>query len=259
MLAFLLSLTLHAHAARPVQLSPGAFQLHVRPQLVGIHQDFRQLLATFPEYPAEVLSLMDGMTQTEEASRRLRQSCPGRLVKSCLEGVDALRSTLRNLELPYLRLQARLAFPASAGISPLAGLRAWMELEEGRTRLLHLLDLQALELAAGRSGSATDDIIKRADELQARHDILVAEFIPPRYQQDFRSAWMNFFRPLQRHGEQAGDHRFVTTNLEQLNFYWNLLNMRMTKRLKSVPPGMGPPLNAIQNRWNQVMRICYGM
>jgi len=63
---------------------------------------------------------------------------------------------------------------------------------------------------------------------------------------------------LQQHARGEVGAKFIATNLDQLNFYWNLLNMRLTKRMKNLPPGMTAPLNAIQNRWNQVVRTCYG-
>jgi hypothetical protein len=63
---------------------------------------------------------------------------------------------------------------------------------------------------------------------------------------------------LQKHCVLSNNKTYFSKNLDSLNYYWNLLNMRLTKRLKRTPEGMSGPLNAIQNRWNQTLRVAFG-
>lgn len=241
------------------KLSRASFQVHVRPQLVGIHQDFRQILNTFTDYPPEVLQLLTRMDRFREDVQSLRTACPLRAELGCVGALSALQLETRELEKLFIHYQGNVHFSSATGLASLSGLRIWMRLEQARAKLQRKLDVEILCLSAGRAGerASTAEIVRLIDEIESYADLLVVEFIPPKYQDEFRSAWMNFFRPLHRHAELGGNLQFLTTNLDQLNFYWNLLNMRMTKRLKKTPEGMSGPLNAIQNRWNQVIRINY--
>lgn len=241
-------------------LSRASYQVHVRPQLVGIYQDFRQILGTFTDYPPEVLQLLTQLDQINEGARQLQQNCPLRTKVECLPALLILQQESRDLEHLFYKYQGNARFAASTGLAPVTGQSIWLRLEKARAKLLSTVQVEILCLSAGRAGTraSSAELVKTVNEIVSYGDLLVVEFIPPKYQDDFRSAWMNFFRPLHRHGEVEGRITFLTTNLEQLNFYWNLLNMRMTKRMKKTPEGMSGPLNAIQNRWNQVVRVNFG-
>jgi hypothetical protein len=254
----LLSLTVKVNAA-PVSLSVASFQVHVRPQMVGILQDFRQLLATFEGYPSQILELAGPMDNLQEAVRALARQCPTRLTRECQDSIKSVLTELRRQEGTMLRMQAQVRFP-DGGIATLRGLEAANDFERARGRLAHLLESELLAVTARNSTPRppTARVVKMASELGTHHALMLIAFIPPRFRDDFESGWLNFFRPLQLYARGEPGAAFITTNLEQLNFYWNLLNMRLTKRTKNLPPGMSGPLNAIQNRWNQVVRTCYG-
>lgn len=254
----LLSLTVCAHAT-PVRLTVASFQVHVRPQVVGILQDFRQLLATFEGYPTQILELAGPMDNFQEAVRALARQCPTRLAPECQDSMKDVLTELRRQEGPMLRMQAQVNFP-DGGVATLRGLTAATDFEHTRARLAHLLQAELLAATARNTTPRppTANVVKMASELGTHHALMIIAFIPPRFRADFESAWLNFFRPLQLYAREGPGAAFIATNLDQLNFYWNLLNMRLTKRTKNLPPGMAGPLNAIQNRWNQVMRTCYG-
>lgn len=258
MLVLILSfLFASAHGA---PLSQGTFQVHVRPQLVGIYQDFRQILGTFNGYPDEVLTLMTSVDRLQAKARVVSQLCPLRTALSCGPQLEELLGDLRDLERLFLRFQSSVRFDASSGLSPIAGQRLWLMLDRSRTRLRNLLEVEVVCLSSGKASEHVPSALirKLVGEMESYMDLIVVEFVPPKLQDDFRSAWMNFFRPVHRYGEIEGRAAFIGSNLEQLNVYWNILNLRMTKRLKQTPEGMSGPLNAIQNRWNQVMRISNG-
>lgn len=248
-----------ASASRTV--SSHTFQVQIRPQLVGIQQDFRQILGTFPGYPSEVFEITNSLDRAQEYARSAEALCPTRISAACLGQLQSLLQEARQQERIVLKLQERLGFLRENDASPLGGLAFLISFEKSRSRLQHQLEVALLTLIAhaNRQKALTSTFVKRVDELWSYHDLMLVEFIPPRFKNDFRSAWMNFFRPLHRYGRAGIGHTFISTNIESLNFYWNLLNMRMTKRMKNIPAGMSSPLNAIQNRWNQVMRVCQGL
>jgi hypothetical protein len=243
------------------KVSAHTFQVQIRPQLVGIQQDFQQILENFPGYPSEVFELTNSLDRAHELLRSAQALCPTRTNSQCALPLQGLLREVRIQERVLLKLQERLKFLPQNDASPLGGFSFLVSFEQPRAHLQHKLEVALLSVVARTESSSplTSSFVKGLDEMWAYHDLMVVEFIPPRFKEDFRSAWMNFFRPLHRYGRAGIGHTFISANIESLNFYWNLLNMRMTKRTKNLPDGMGAPLNAVQNRWNQVMRICQGL
>lgn len=247
--------------AAPVrEINVSSFQVHVRPQLVGIHQDIQQIFLTMPGYPVEVFQALSLVDQLLAQSRAAHNICPRQLQSSCLPQLQTSLTILRDLERLWLSQETRASTAADASLTTLAGRKRWLQMMEAARKLQAQLEAQVLAIQAGRSGDRMNQWQWRrgVDEIEDWLDMVVIEFVPAKLQEDFRSAWMNFFRPLYKHCVLANNRLFLSRNMDSLNFYWNLLNLKLTKRLKKTPEGMSGPLNAIQNRWNQVMRIQYG-
>jgi hypothetical protein len=261
MKALLLLLWSLSAAATPVrELNVSSFQVHVRPQLVGIQQDIQQIFLTMPGYPAEVFHALSQVDQLLALSRAAKSVCPGQMQSSCLPQLQSSLSILRDLERQWLSLEARATTATDASITTIAGRKRWLQMMEAARHLQAQLEAEALAIQAGRTGDRMNQWQwrKGVDEIEDCLDLVVVEFVPAKLQADFRSAWMNFFRPVYKQCVLGNNRRFLSKNLDSLNFYWNLLNLKLTKRLKKTPEGMLGPLNAIQNRWNQVMRVQYG-
>lgn len=257
----LLLWSLSALAAAPVrEINVNSFQVHVRPQLVGIHQDIQQIFMAMPGYPAEVFQALSLVDQLLSQAQSAQNVCPGKLQTTCLSQLQSSLIVLRDLERLWLTQEARFATPTDASLTALAGRKRWIQLMEAARNLRAHLEAEALAIQAERQGERMNmwQWRKSVDEIEDWIDMLIVEFVPGKLQEDFRSAWMNFFRPLYKHCVLDNNRRFLSRNLDSLNFYWNLLNLKLTKRLKKTPEGMSGPLNAIQNRWNQVMRVQYG-
>jgi hypothetical protein len=258
LLLFLWSLSV---AAAPVrELNVGTFQVHVRPQLVGIQQDIQQIFLTMPGYPAEVFQALTLVDQLLAQSRIAKNVCPSQLQNNCLPQLQISLNVLRDLERLWMSHEGRASTATDASITTIAGRKRWLQMMEVARTLQAQLEAEALAIQAGRTGGRMNQWQwrKGVDEVEDYLDMVVVEFVPAKLQTDFRSAWMNFFRPVYKHCVLANNRRFLSRNLDSLNFYWNLLNLKLTKRLKKTPEGMLGPLNAIQNRWNQVMRVQYG-
>jgi hypothetical protein len=248
-------------AAAPVsELNANTFQIYVRPQLVGIQQDIQQIFLTIPGYPPEVFQALTLVDQLLAQSRAAKNVCPSQMQSNCLPQLQASLDILRDMERLWLMQESRFSTATDASITVIAGRKRWLQMMEVARTLQAQLEAEALAIQAGRTGDRMNQWQwrKGVDEIEDWLDMVVVEFVPAKLQTDFRSGWMNFFRPVYKQCVLANNRRFLSRNLDSLNFYWNLLNLKLTKRLKKTPEGMLGPLNAIQNRWNQVMRVQYG-
>lgn len=255
-----LLLSLSVAAASEVKLSEQSFQVHVRPQLVNIQQAIQQILLTFPGYPVQVFTMQSLVDQLTAVTAEAQKLCPGRLQRACLPQINRAVLLLREMNRLWLTQEAKTSFPQSASLAPLVGKKSWNAINTAAGQLQLRLEAEALALQAQRTSQRLSiwDWHRRVSEIDDWQNLMVVDFIPGKLQDEFRQAWVNFFRPLQQHCVLNNNRAFLVRNLDSLNFYWNLLNMRLTKRLKKTPEGMGGPLNAIQNRWNQVLRVAFG-
>jgi hypothetical protein len=71
---------------------------------------------------------------------------------------------------------------------------------------------------------------------------------------DALDAELNYFYPVYKiiYSEMPNMH--LAQNYKQYDFFWNQFNLKLTKRKKDTPKQAIHLLDAIQNRWNDVMR-----
>ena len=257
---FLCWLWATASLAAGLPLAPSVFQMHVRPQLMGIDQDIQQIFLAMPGYPPEALRAMELVDQLQKHTLAAGALCPRALNAACLPQMQSTLLVLRELERLCLTQRKHGQPSSEVALGALLGERQWLQLLSSTQELKSGLEASILAVAAGRKPELMTMWHWRqlSDESDNWLNLLLIEYVPARLQEDFRSAWMNFFQPLRHQALLMNNSLFLTTNLYSLNFYWNLLNVKLTKRLKKTPEGMQGPLNAIQNRWNQVMRVCFG-
>lgn len=261
LLVLIIVLVLSNSALAAREISAQSFQIHVKPQLVNIQEDIKQILLTFPGYPADVFVAQALTDQLMANTIKAQALCPGELKKACLIPIYDAIKIMREMERVWLTQESKTSFPENASIAMLNGKKRWNKIIMATRRLRSLLESESLAIEADRNSKRLTiwDWRRRVDEIDGWQTLLVVDFIPGKLQEDFRQAWMNFFRPLHKHCVLSNNQTYFTKNLDSLNYYWNLLNMRLTKRLKKTPEGMSGPLNAIQNRWNQTLRVAFGI
>ena len=232
----------------------------MRPQVTSIQGDIQNVFESFPGYPSAVFRNQETIDRLILLTDKLEGLCPNRLTKACVPQLNLLIEHLRILERNWLSYEASAGFNTDATIGGISGRHRWLTLAEVAMELKNKLEVEIMAIGAERpySPSSTWDVRKSVQTIENMQDLMVIDFIPGRLQEDFRQAWTNFFRPLYKRTILMGQRTYVRENLTKLNFYWNLLNMKLTKRLRRTPEGMLGPLNAIQNRWNQVLRIYFG-
>ncbi|MBA2406320.1 MAG: hypothetical protein H0V66_16200 [Bdellovibrionales bacterium] len=253
---FLLMLSFEAHAQK--KLSSQAFQSSVRPILSGILSDFYQMITLFPDFPKELVSIVDEIDDLHGEKELIREKCPRNLGLACLENITKLRNRLVGVQAKTLELISRQRMSPSLHMNPLAGIRTTNEFMIELEDIKGSLDNAALILKAGASfKKPTFQVIKKVDELSTFVSLTVVEYIPFTYKEDFRHFYFNFIHPVQQQLGKTQNYEFLNRNIATLNFSLNLLNQNLTKRNKKTPEGMGPYLSVIHNRWNSLLRYYY--
>ena len=252
---FLILFALSLRANDQKALGPEAFQSSARPVLAGILNDFYQMITLFPDFPKELISIVDEIDDLHGAKENLREKCPRYLTNSCLESINALRVRLSSIQAKTLKLVANQKISSNLNMNPLGGMRTTNQFQLGLEEIKGELDNSSLIIKAGASDKkATYPIIKKIDELSTYISLTVVEYIPFLYQDEFRHFYFTFIHPVQQQISKHKNYEFLNKNINSLNFSLNLLNQSLTKRNKKTPEGMAPYLLMIHNRWNSLFR-----
>lgn len=236
-------------------LSREAFQGSVKPLLTGILNDFYQMISLFPEFPKEIIGMMEDLDNLEEIREALKSNCPRELSQKCAQNVDELRRRLSSLEAQGLTLWLRQRPDTSPYMTGLIGLRYISEFLVELRRAKGTLDNASFLMTAKlKHKTDTYSVVRDMDELQTMLSLAVVEFIPFQYKEDFRTFFFNFVHPVEVQITKHKNYEFLNRNVNSLNFAINLLNQNLTKRNKKTPEGMAPYLSLIHNRWNNLLR-----
>jgi len=235
-----------------------AFQSSVRPVLNAILSDFYQMMTLFPDFPKELISVVDEIDDLHGEKDLIREKCPRRLDNTCLDNINKLREKLSVLQAKTLTLISHQSMSSSIHMNPLGGMRTTNQFMAELEELKATLDNAAFILKAGAPlKRPTDQIVKKVDELSTYVSLTVVEYIPYEYKEDFRHFYFDFIHPVQQHIARNKNYEFLNKNMNSLNYALNLLNQNLTKRSKKTPPGMAPYLSVIHNRWNSLLRYYF--
>lgn len=238
-------------------LDPESFRVKVRPILNGILGDFYQMMTLFPDFPKEIIPLIQELDSLTLDKETLRTTCPRVLTHKCKDTVKTLRLKLATIKALSLKLMAQQKISSALYLNSLSGIRLVSqfdyELEEAKGYLDNSSFMLTAQIPQKRE---TYFIIKELDELNTLLSLAVVEFIPFMYREDFRQFFFNFVYPVQLQISKNMNYEFLNRNVNSLNFAVNLLNMNLTKR-KKTPEGMGSYLSVIHNRWNSILRYYF--
>ncbi|WP_408097072.1 hypothetical protein ACJVC5_18720 [Peredibacter sp. HCB2-198] len=239
-------------------LGPETFQAHVRPVLNGILGDFYQMITLFPDFPKEIVPLIQEMDTLTSDKEHMLADCPRVLSKKCATSIKSIRQKLQTIRGLSLKLQDQMKMSHSIHLSSVSGLRLVNQFDLELENIKGYLDNASfLETAAIPQKRETYYVIKQLDELNTYLSLALVEFIPFTYKVDFRHFYTNFVQPIQLQISKGKNYEFLNRNVNSLNFAINLLNMNLTKRNKKTPDGMGPYLAVIHNRWNSLLRYYF--
>lgn len=246
----------HAHAQR--HLSQEAFRSNVRPVLSGILNDFYQMITLFPDYPKEVIGIVEELERLAIHKENLRAHCPRVLNVQCFPDIRQLQERLSILSQQMIETRAKMKMSTALYLGNLGGLRVLGEFEAKLEDVKGVLDNKSFFIKAKiTEKKETYPLIKDLDELGTLMSLAVVEFIPFVYKEDFQHFYFNFVQPIQININKNKNYEFLNRNVNSLNFTLNLLNMNLTKRNKKTPDGMAPYLAAIHNRWNSLLRYYF--
>jgi hypothetical protein len=252
-----LILILSPHAFAQKSLGRESFMVNVRPVLNGILGDFYQMVTLFPDFPHELIPVIQGLDELTPQKELLRSACPRRIDAKCKATIDDIRIRLARLRTQTMVLLNAHKLAAAPYVNSLAGLRIVTEFDGELEEVKGLLDNSSFLIAAQiPQKRETYFILKELDELNTLLSLAVVEHIPFPYKEDFRHFFFNFVHPIQQQISKNNNHEYVNKNITALNFAVNLLNQTLTKK-KKTPEGMGPFLATIHNRWNSLLRYYF--
>lgn len=257
-LIFILTLLISSQAYAQKHLSSPTFQANIRPILSGILSDFYQMITLFPDFPKELVSIVDEIDDLHGEKELIREKCPRTLELACLSNITNLRNRLVGVQAKTLELISRQKMSSSLHMNPLAGIRTTNEFMLELEEIKGYLDNAALILKAGATQKKpTLFVVKQIDELSTFVSLTVVEYIPFLYKEDFRHFYFEFVHPVQQQLNKTQNYEYLNRNINSLNFALNLLMQNLLKRNKKTPEGMGPYLAAIHNRWNSALRYYF--
>ncbi len=256
LLLFCLTLAGPAYAQR--SLTQEAFRSNVKPVLSGILNDFYQMITLFPDYPREIIGVMEELDRLVVNKENLKTHCPRVLEEKCLPDIRQLQERLNNLSERTTKAHVSLKMSSALHLGNLAGLRILQEFEAKLAFVKGMISNKSFFIKARiKEKKETYPLILDLDELSTLMSLAVVEFIPFNYKDDFRHFYFNFVHPIELNIEKNQNYEFLNRNVNSLNFTLNLLNMNLTKRNKKTPEGMAPYLNTIHNRWNSLLRYYF--
>lgn len=255
---FLLALLLFSQASYAQRtLGRETFMMNVRPVLNGILGDFYQMVTLFPDFPKEIIPLIQELDTLTSDKEFLRDTCPRVLNIKCKDTLNALRTKLQKVRALSMDLLTQQRMSTSPYLNSLAGYRLATqfdtELETIKGKLDNASYLMQAQIPDKRE---TYSILKDLDELNTLASLAFVEYIPYVYKDDFRHFYFNFVQPIQMQISKNKNYEFLNRNVSNLNFAINLLNMTLTKR-KKTPEGMSPYLSTMHNRWNSLLRYYF--
>lgn len=248
----LLCLSLNAQAQK--SLSAQAFQSNIRPVLSGILDDFFQMISLFPDFPKDIVPLMEQVNAMEIEKENLRARCPRLIRKECLDVMVSIQKRLSAIDARTIELMAHQKMSGALHLNNISGMRLLNEFQEDLVDIKGEIDNSSFMLKGEvQHRKETYHIVKKLDELGTILSLTLVEYIPIPYTEDFRHFYFNFVHPVSKNR----NYEFLNRNLNSLNFAFNLLNQSLTKRNKKTPEGMAPYLNLIHNRWNSLLRYYF--
>lgn len=246
----------HVEAQR--SLSQETFRNNVRPGLSGIINDFYQMISLFPDYPQELIPLVEEANRIYESKENLKTHCPRVLNEACFPDIRQIQERLNALTNKAMKTRATMRMSSSPYFGNLAGLRILGEFEAKLEMVKGIFDNKSFFIKAKIiEKKETYPLLRDLDELSTLLSLAIVEFIPFTYKEDFRHFYFNFVHPIELNINKRQNYEFLNRNVNSLNFTLNLLNMNLTKRNKKTPEGMAPFLNTIHNRWNSLLRYYF--
>lgn len=231
--------------------------VHVRPILNGILSDSYQMVSHFPDFPKEIIPVIEELDNLTADKEILRTACPRLLNEKCKDQITNLRMKLQKIKGLSFLLISNQKMSSALHMNTLAAQRLVSQFDGELEEVKGLLDNVAMVMTAGLpQKKETYFFLKQLDELNPILSLAVVEYVPFMYKEDFRHFFFNFVHPIQQHISKTNNHQYLNRNINSLNFAINLLNMTLTKK-KKTPEGMGSYLATIHNRWNSILRYYY--
>jgi hypothetical protein len=244
--------------AGKVRFSEQDFYRHVIPQLKSVVVDFQSILKTYSDSEEELINA--GFNQKRIVWDRYEsyiQECSGETTANCLEVIKNLEADLNRFE-SFLDREIYQKFKR---ILNQYDIDQYFRIQFDLMSILMQIHqrLQSIKIKTMFATTITKDERKDIEHLfyQLDHQIgaLYIELSPEDKRKDFRKVYTSFIIPI-RDKLIIGKHQlYLKENLKDLNLTWNEFNMQLLKKSGETSKKQESILNAVQNRWNAVLRV----
>jgi len=233
-----------------------SFDVYAKPTLKALVSDFHEMLTLFPAYPQGLSSLAGEAQVLTGLQSQFEEACPRMVNLKCQNSLKELKSKLENLKAKSLVMNRSLTFASSAYLNSLSGHRLFRDFEQDLEKISALTEAASFSIGIEKSsGTKTTEILTLLHRLKTTSDLMVIEFTPVPYRNEFRQFYFHFILPISKQFEHEYGDVFMKRSNEELNFHFHHFVMNLTKKNKKTPEGMSPYLNTMTNRWNVVTKI----
>ncbi len=247
-----------AYVAGKVRFSEQDFYRQVVPQLKIIVSDFQSILKTYSDSEEELINT--GFNQKRIVWDRYEsyiEQCSNEINANCLLVIQNLEADLNRFE-SFLDREIYQKFKR---ILSQYDIDQYFRIQFDLMSILIQIHqrLQSIKIKTMFSITISDNEKKDVENLfyQLDHQIgaLYIELSPEDKRTDFRKVYSSFIIPI-RDKLIIGKHQlYLKENLRDLNLIWNEFNMLLLKKSGVTSKKQETILNAVQNRWNSILRV----
>lgn len=234
------------------QITPQAFSTRVTPSLNSIQSDYFYILNQFPDFPKELPLLINSFYLHQEIKNHLPLECPRKLNPQCVKEIHTLKNHIFELNTTLEGIVSKVRPGMDLYLNSLIGIKYLTNASNLLWTLKTEMDFASFLIDAQLPSTLSSlDVIHRLDQIKSELILAMLQFIPPLYQEEFKTFYFEFIHPLRLNKH----HEFFDANFARLNFNLNLFVQSLTKRNKKTPEGANQYLQLMHMRWNGILRF----
>lgn len=252
-----------------VKINQHEYDRYLKPQLKSMMSEFFKVLSIEREESSKFFPLRKDFLDIKEKTKNLITFCAkARPLESCDEAVQEILKDWRVLESGIYKLEKSFSHFSGSADKSSNFLKIWElsyyaktrnkihDLALGVTKNMNQLENIELNLKLGIFDLVSyKKLIQDNFNLRGSFDLIIWKMMIPDRQELVENVWANFFQKVESHILNGDGMAYLQSNLETLNFNWNLFHMQMAKgNIKPGPKILGL-LQTVHRRWNSILKI----
>jgi hypothetical protein len=249
------------YTSKNIQLTHSEFVRYVKPQLLNISQDYQTLIAMLNPHLKPYKTVFNHYHSLKINDENFRDRCN---IKSDAKCSDHLVRILKSLKSILTALDKSHPPEKIKNYGFNGVLDSFSHFQGFRNELFDIY-LQVFNYSffykanikyksSNTSYYTPELIIKRIEQSYNKFNIFLITSSDKRFKEVFFAYWNSFIKPITRVVLTHNDKKYFLRNLNDYNLRWNVLNIELTKRNKTVSKQVHTLLNAMHRRWNRILK-----